>query len=84
MNLSLRSASQFALYGCILWVGLEGLFFISSGLGWDRGLASVLPFSPFSEIGLGLRILCWILGILLVGLAVLALIRPWIATENES
>ncbi|MCA9410992.1 MAG: alkaline shock response membrane anchor protein AmaP [Candidatus Omnitrophica bacterium] len=84
MDFSFRNLARGAVYVCILWVGLEGVCFIASGLGWQRGLESLLPFSPFMEIGWGLRIVSWIMGILLIALSVLALIQPWIATHDDS
>ncbi len=84
MKFSLKNLAQVGLYGCIVWVGVEGAMFIAGGLGWERGLQSVLPFSPFSEPGMGLRLLCWVLGISLILLSSLALADPWVSGEEEN
>jgi len=84
MKFSPKKVAQLALYGCILWVALEGACLIAAGLGWERGLQSMLPFSPFSEPGMGLRIFCWVVGIFLILLSLLSIANPWLSVQDES
>lgn len=80
MKTKLKELSQGAVYLCLAWVALEGLFFLAAGFGWETGLDSMLPVSPFAEKGWGLRLLCLGLGVLLVKISVLGFLHPWLTS----
>ena len=83
MKLSPKRLARISVYGCIIWVGFEGLFLVLGTFGWEPVLQSLRPFSPFSEVGWGLRVICGVIALFLFALFFLALLDPWLSSNDE-
>lgn len=74
---------RIALYGCVLWVLLDGLFLIAAGLGWNIGLVAMGDLLSMDPEGWRLRLVVFAIAIPAMALAIFAFLHPFIETTVD-
>ena len=74
---------RIALYGCVLWVLLDGVFLLASGFGWNLGLLAMGDLLSVDPEGWKLRLLLFAIAVPAIALALFALLHPFFESPTE-